>query len=132
MQTRELSADARHNVIGHACGGMAPWSVNGIELYYEVHGADPTLLLIPGLGEDVRLFSGVVEPLAETCRVVAFDPRGAGRSAIPPGPYSIEQLADDAGACSTSSAPGAPSGRLLHGRAHRAEPLSIIRRASNA
>jgi 3-oxoadipate enol-lactonase len=75
---------------------MARASVNGIELYYEIHGTGPTLLLIPGLGADVRLFGGIIEPLAETCRVVALDPRGAGRSDIPPGPYSIEQMADDA------------------------------------
>jgi 3-oxoadipate enol-lactonase len=75
---------------------MARARVNGIELYYEVHGAGPTLLLIPGLGADVRLFNGAIGPLAETCRVVAFDPRGAGRSDIPPGPYSIEQMANDA------------------------------------
>lgn len=70
--------------------------VNGIDLYYEVHGAGPPLLLIPGLGLDVRMFAAVVGALAEACQVVAFDPRGAGRSDKPDGPYSIDAMADDA------------------------------------
>jgi len=75
---------------------MARASVNGIELYYEEHGSGPALLLIPGLGADTRLFAGVIGPLAATCHVIAFDPRGGGQSDKPPGPYTIEQMADDA------------------------------------
>ncbi len=75
---------------------MAGATVNGIELYYEDHGTGPALLLVPGLGADTRLFGGVIAPLAATCRVIVFDPRGAGRSDKPPGPYTIEQMADDA------------------------------------
>jgi pimeloyl-ACP methyl ester carboxylesterase len=70
--------------------------INGIELYYEVQGVGPPVLLIPGLGADVRLFSGVASALAGTRRVVAFDPRGAGRSAKPDSPYSIPAMAGDA------------------------------------
>lgn len=75
---------------------MARARANGIELYYEDHGSGPPLLLVPGLGADTRLFSGVTAALAASCRVIAFDPRGGGRSDAPPGPYSIEQMADDA------------------------------------
>ncbi len=76
--------------------GMARASVNGVELSYEEHGNGPTLLLVPGLGADTRLFCGVIGPFAATYRVIVFDPRGAGRSDKPPGPYTIEQMADDA------------------------------------
>ncbi len=75
---------------------MARASVNGIELYYEEHGTGPALLLVPGLGADTRLFGGVIGPLAATCHVIVFDLRGGGRSDKPPGPYTIEQMADDA------------------------------------
>ena len=75
---------------------MATAQVNGIELYYEVHGTGPPLVLIPGLGGDVRLFAGVLPALAEACRVVAFDPRGAGRSEKPDAPDTIDAMADDA------------------------------------
>jgi 3-oxoadipate enol-lactonase len=72
--------------------------VNGIALYYEVHGQGPPLLLIPGLSSDIGLFAGVTGTLVESCQVVAFDPRGAGRSDKPDIPYSIEGMADDAAA----------------------------------
>ncbi len=77
---------------------MARTTVNGIEIYYEQHGNGPSLLLIPGLGTDTRLFGGVVPSLARSHHVITFDPRGAGRSSAPPGPYLIEQMADDAAA----------------------------------
>jgi 3-oxoadipate enol-lactonase len=70
--------------------------VNGIDLYYESHGAGAPLLLIPGLGCDVRMFKHIIDGLSEHCRVLAFDPRGAGRSGKPDVPYSIEMMADDA------------------------------------
>jgi pimeloyl-ACP methyl ester carboxylesterase len=72
--------------------------VNDIELYFEVHGEGSPLLLIPGLGVDVRFFRGIIDDLATSCRVVAFDPRGAGRSDKPDVPYSIDGMADDAAA----------------------------------
>src|SRR5207237_8396726 len=67
-----------------------------VDLYYEVRGDGPPLLLIPGLGSDVRVFRAVIDRLARRCRVVAFDPRGAGPSGKPDIPYSIEMMADDA------------------------------------
>lgn len=75
---------------------MTRASVNGIELYYECHGTGPALLLVPGLGADTGLFRGIIGPLATTSQVIVFDPRGAGRSDKPPGPYTIEQMANDA------------------------------------
>jgi pimeloyl-ACP methyl ester carboxylesterase len=72
--------------------------VNDIELYYEVHGEGSPVLLIPGLGVDVRFFRGIIDDLATSCRVIAFDPRGAGRSDKPDVPYSIDGMADDASA----------------------------------
>ena len=72
--------------------------VNDIELYYEVHGDGSPLLLIPGLGVDVNFFRGIIDDLATNCRVIAFDPRGAGRSDKPDVPYSIDGMADDAAA----------------------------------
>ena len=72
--------------------------VNDIELYYEVHGEGSPLLLIPGLGVDVNFFRGIIDDLATSCRVIAFDPRGAGRSDKPDVPYSIDGMADDAAA----------------------------------
>lgn len=70
--------------------------VNDIELYYEEQGEGAPLILIPGLGVDVRFFRRIIDDLATSCRVVAFDPRGAGESDKPDVPYSIDGMADDA------------------------------------
>jgi pimeloyl-ACP methyl ester carboxylesterase len=72
--------------------------VNDIELYYEVQGDGSPLLLVPGLGVDVTFFRGIIDDLSASCRVVAFDPRGAGRSGKPDIPYSIGGMASDAAA----------------------------------
>jgi 3-oxoadipate enol-lactonase len=97
---REESHGAARPVVGcqgrHTWRDMARASVNGIELYYELHGTGPALLLVPGLGADTRLFGGITGPLATTYQVIMFDPRGAGRSDKPPGPYTIEEMANDA------------------------------------
>jgi len=74
---------------------VATARVNGIELYYELHGSGPAVTVIPGLGTDSRLFSPIVMALARGHQVLAFDPRGAGRSEKPDIPYSAEGMADD-------------------------------------
>ena len=70
-------------------------AVNGTELYYESRGTGAPLLVIGGLGLDVSEMGMLTGPLAARFRIIAADNRGAGRSAKPPGPYSIEQMAAD-------------------------------------
>jgi pimeloyl-ACP methyl ester carboxylesterase len=69
--------------------------VGEIDLYYELVGDGPPVVLIPGLGADVATFEPIIHGLAPRCRVLVFDPRGAGRSDKPDIPYSIGMLADD-------------------------------------
>jgi 3-oxoadipate enol-lactonase len=72
---------------------------DGVRLHYE---ADPgegfPLLLIPGMGMDLRFFSGLRALLRPRLRTIALDNRGSGVSDVPPGPYTIERMADDAAA----------------------------------
>lgn len=70
--------------------------VNDIELYYEVQGDGQPVLLIPGLGVGLDFFRPIIDGLAASCRVVAFDPRGAGQSDKPDVPYTIDGMTDDA------------------------------------
>ena len=72
--------------------------VHDIEMYYESQGSGPVLLVIGGLGIEMSELDTLIDPLSSRFRVVAFDNRGAGRSSKPRGPYSIEQMADDAAA----------------------------------
>ena len=72
--------------------------VNGITMYYEVHGAGEPLLLVNGLGADMTLLAPIVAWFERSFRVVAFDNRGAGRTDKPDAPYTIELMAQDAAA----------------------------------
>jgi 3-oxoadipate enol-lactonase len=71
-------------------------SVNGIRLCYEIAGAGDPLLLIQGMGLDRRFFASIAAPLGEHFSTILFDNRGVGDSDAPKGPYSAEQMADDA------------------------------------
>lgn len=70
-------------------------TVNGINLYYEIHGSGEPLVLINGLGYDLWMWHKMVPGLAEHFKVITFDNRGAGQSDKTPGPYSAQMLADD-------------------------------------
>jgi 3-oxoadipate enol-lactonase len=70
----------------------------GAQIYYEVHGAGAPLLLIPGFGSSIPVYWANLPELARHFRVIAFDPRGAGRSGSPAAGYSMDVFADDAAA----------------------------------
>jgi pimeloyl-ACP methyl ester carboxylesterase len=71
---------------------------NGLEIYVDQVGHGPDVLLIGGLGDTVESWQFQLEGLADCFRLTAFDNRGAGRTAMPPGPASVEAMADDAAA----------------------------------
>ena len=77
---------------------MARASVNGIDIHYEVNGDGPPLLLISGLGLSSLAWAPAMPALVEGFTVITMDNRGTGRSDVPPGPYAIDDLADDSAA----------------------------------
>ena len=74
---------------------MPKITTNGIELYYETHGAGQPLVLISGLGYPLWQWHKMVPFLAEHFQVVTFDNRGVGQSDKPAGPYTAQMLAAD-------------------------------------
>ena len=54
--------------------------VPGASIYYEVQGAGPLLVMIPGGPTDAGVFAGLAANLADRYTVVAYDPRGNSRS----------------------------------------------------
>ncbi len=74
---------------------MATATVDGVTLHYQVEGEGPPLLLIAGLGLSSLAWAAVLPRLREDFTVVTVDNRGTGRSDVPPGPYAIDDLADD-------------------------------------
>ena len=73
-------------------------SSGGVGIAYEVVGSGPPVLLIQGLGYSGRGWGPVVDLLAEEFTVALYDSRGVGASDVPPGPYRVAELADDAAA----------------------------------
>jgi len=72
--------------------------VNGINLYYETHGAgDPLILLHGGLGSS-DMFGPVLPLLAAGRQVIAVDLQAHGRTADVDRPMQYEAMADDIGA----------------------------------
>ena len=69
---------------------------NGQELYFEIHGDGPPLVLVMGIGYDATLWSlAQVPELSQRFQVVIFDNRDVGRSSSATAPYAIADMADD-------------------------------------
>jgi pimeloyl-ACP methyl ester carboxylesterase len=71
-------------------------TANGIEIYYERRGVGPPLLYLNGSGTTLASTGMLLTPFAERFDLVAHDQRGLGRTAVPPGPYSMSDYAADA------------------------------------
>ena len=69
-----------------------------LDIWTEQVGEGPDVLLIGGLGDTVESWQFQLDGLADRYRLTAFDNRGAGRTAMPEGPVSVEAMADDAAA----------------------------------
>ncbi|MFD1470055.1 3-oxoadipate enol-lactonase [Hymenobacter caeli] len=66
-------------------------------LFYTLDGpeAAPVLVLSNSLGTDHTLWDAQVPALSQHFRVLRYDGRGHGQSAVTPGPYSVELLGRD-------------------------------------
>jgi pimeloyl-ACP methyl ester carboxylesterase len=74
--------------------GYAP--VNGLEMYYEIHGTGQPLVLLHGAFSAIGTsFQKLLPDLARTRQVIAFEMQGHGRTADIDRPLSVEQMADD-------------------------------------
>jgi pimeloyl-ACP methyl ester carboxylesterase len=70
--------------------------VNGLQLYYEVHGSGrPIVLLHGGLLTIDLNFGPLLVPLAETRQVIAVELQGHGHTADSGRDMTIEALAGD-------------------------------------
>lgn len=73
--------------------GYAP--VNGLKMYYEVHGSGQPLVLIHGGFGSVGMFGSLLTTLAETRQVIAVELQGYAHTADIDRPFRIESFADD-------------------------------------
>ncbi|WP_317203870.1 3-oxoadipate enol-lactonase [Janthinobacterium sp.] len=72
--------------------------VNDIDIHYRTDGRRdrPCLMFSNSLGTDLRMWQAQAEAFSADFHVIRYDTRGHGRSASPPGPYSLPQLGQDA------------------------------------
>ena len=72
--------------------------MSAVELHAVVEGPPdaPVVLLAGSLGSTLEMWEPQVAALTSRFRVIRYDARGHGRSPVPPGPYSIDDLVDDA------------------------------------
>ena len=77
--------------------GYAP--VNGIKMYYEVHGGgEPVVLLHGAFMTITNNWAGWIGELSKTRKVIAVEMQGHGRTADAPREITYENLADDVAA----------------------------------
>jgi pimeloyl-ACP methyl ester carboxylesterase len=70
-------------------------NINGIRVRYEDVGSGPVLLLIHAFPLTGAMWRPQVEALQGQFRLIVPDLRGFGGSDAPPGPYTMDQQADD-------------------------------------
>ena len=73
--------------------GYAP--VNGLQMYYEIHGDGEPLVLLHGAFGTIDLWGPILASLAQTRRVIAIEQQGHGHTADIDRPLTYEQMADD-------------------------------------
>ena len=72
--------------------------VNGVELYYEIHGDGPPLIMLHGGVTPSEMFGAPLAEMARAHKVIALHARGHGLSADGSEPWSYEVFADDVAA----------------------------------
>ncbi|WP_436484636.1 alpha/beta fold hydrolase [Chitinophaga sp. ARDCPP14] len=74
-------------------------AVNGLKMYYEIHGSGAPLVLLHGGGSTIKSNYGAILPeLAKTHQVIAIELQAHGHTADIDRPLSFEQDADDVAA----------------------------------
>jgi pimeloyl-ACP methyl ester carboxylesterase len=76
--------------------GYAP--VNGLKMYYEIHGSGQPLVVLHGAFMTIELMGKLIPELARSRQVIAVEFQAHGHTADIDRPLTYEQLADDTAA----------------------------------
>jgi 3-oxoadipate enol-lactonase len=71
-------------------------NINGIDINYEISGSGPWVTLSHSLAADIYMWAPQLASLNQHFTVLRYDIRGHGQTQATKGPYTLEQLADDA------------------------------------
>lgn len=83
------------NGIGHTAA-VPSVQVSDLDLYYELHGAGPPLLMCNGSGATIATSMHLVQRLATEFRVAVHDQRGLGKTGAPGAQPTMADYASDA------------------------------------
>ena len=101
--------------------------VNGLNVYYQIHGTGQSLILLHGGLGSIGMFGQIIPALAELRQVSGVELQGHGHTADIDRPFSYEALADDIRPL--SCAPGYNAVQLFRLAAARADRDRFSRRA---
>ena len=73
-------------------------AVNGVHLYYEIHGEGSPLVMLHGGVNPSDMFGAPLAEMAKNHQVIAIHMRGHGFSTDTDEPWTVEQMADDVAA----------------------------------
>jgi len=68
-----------------------------VQIYFEWNGPEdkPALVLSNSLGTNLSMWEPQLAEFAKHFRLLRYDKRGHGKSSVPPGPYTLDQLGTD-------------------------------------
>jgi 3-oxoadipate enol-lactonase len=68
-----------------------------VQIYYEWNGPEdkPVLVFSNSLGTNLTMWGPQLAEFAKHFRLLRYDNRGHGKSSVPPGPYTLDQLSTD-------------------------------------
>jgi pimeloyl-ACP methyl ester carboxylesterase len=72
---------------------MAKIDRNGVNIYYEVHGKGPPLILTHGYSSTSQMWNDQIGALSERYRLILWDMRGHGQSDYPDDPNAYSEAA---------------------------------------
>ena len=103
--TAGMSLVAPTRILAHDAGAATPVTgltpetgyapVNGLEMYYEIHGSGEPLVLVHGAFGAIDLWGSILTTLAEHHQVIAVELQGHGHTADIDRTFGYEQFADD-------------------------------------
>lgn len=86
-------------IVSYASGQTKSYAnVNGLKMYYEIHGAGQPLVLLHGGFGNTEMFGPVLTALFKNRKLIVVDLQGHGRTADIDRPISMEAMADDVAA----------------------------------
>ncbi|MDR3075517.1 MAG: alpha/beta hydrolase [Candidatus Methanoplasma sp.] len=69
-------------------------NVNGANMYYEMDGNGPPVILLTGFGGDINFWKKALDIMSEEYTVIRIDNRGVGKTSYE-GQFTLDDIADD-------------------------------------